>query len=414
MTEKDRNMSRRDFISMSGAGLTSLFALSGGLMQSAAAQETPPEPAEKKEPPQATLPTRSYGKTGVAVSMLALGGIFDIVSNQVVLKKSLDCGLTYWDTADCYEGGNSEIGIGKYFEKFSDARKKIFLVTKSDSRDPEGVTKLLNRSLERMKTDYIDLYFLHGVKSPGELSPEIKAWAEKAKADGRIKFFGFSAHENMADLLQAAAGLGWIDGIMMRYNFRLMHENKMKAAVEACQKAGVGLTAMMTQGGGPVKTDSEAELKLAGHFLHKGYTSEQAKIKAVWQNEAIASVCSQMGNVAILMANVAAALDKTALEVSDVEALKNYAVATRSSYCAGCRNICEAFVGEDCRVGDVMRYLMYHRNYGDTERARSLYAALPKGTRSGVASRDFSAAERACPQGIPIGRLMAEAESLLV
>ena len=74
------------------------------------------------------------------------------------------------------------------------------------------------------------------------------------------------------------AKLGWIDGIMMAYNFRLMHTDRMKRAVEACVKAGIGLTAMKTQGGGSIKTDTDIELKMAGRFLLKGFTDAQAKL----------------------------------------------------------------------------------------------------------------------------------------
>ena len=88
----------------------------------------------------------------------------------------------------------------------------------------------------------------------------------------------------MEECMLAAAKLGWIDGIMMSYNFRLMYSDKMKRAVAACSEAGIGLTAMQTQGGGSVRTNTEAELKLAGRFLHKGFTDRQAKLKAVWEN----------------------------------------------------------------------------------------------------------------------------------
>ena len=50
-----------------------------------------------------------------------------------------------------------------------------------------------------MNTNYIDLYFLHGIKSTGEIGNETRSWAEKAKSQGKIKFFGFSAHSNMED-----------------------------------------------------------------------------------------------------------------------------------------------------------------------------------------------------------------------
>ena len=227
-------------------------------------------------------PARS-AKTGANVSILSLGGMFNIASNQMLMKQAMKWGVTYWDTADCYQRG-SENGIGKYFKKYPEDRNRVFLVTKSDARTPKGMTKLLDRSLEKMKTNYIDLYFVHGIDSIDELDESTKTWAEKAKATGKIRFFGFSTHSNMEECLQEAAGLGWIDGIMMTYNYRLMHKDRMKRAVDACVEAGIGLTAMKTQGGGQVKTNTETELKLAGRFMQKGFTDAQAKLMAVWQN----------------------------------------------------------------------------------------------------------------------------------
>ncbi len=112
------------------------------------------------------------------------------------------------------------------------------------------------------------------------MDDDIKAWGERAKSRGQNSiFFGFSTHSNMEECLLEGASLGWIDGIMMTYNYRLMHSDDMRRAVDACVRAGVGLTAMKTQGGGQVRTESETELRLAGRFLEKGFTDAQAKLK---------------------------------------------------------------------------------------------------------------------------------------
>ena len=112
-------------------------------------------------------------------------------------------------------GGNSERRIGKYLLKYPENRRKIFLVTKSHAWTLKGMTKELNQSLERMKTDYIDLFFVHGVSSISELDEDKKAWAEKSKAEGKIRLFGFSTHTNMEVCMMEASKLGWIDGINM-------------------------------------------------------------------------------------------------------------------------------------------------------------------------------------------------------
>ena len=395
MPKNETRWSRRSFLKTTGvAGLGSLVAPIAGLARSADTASV--------------VPTRPFGKTGANVSILSLGGMFNIASNQLLMKQAMEWGVTFWDTADCYQRG-SEKGIGKFLRRQPDAREKIFLVSKSDARDPGEMTQLLNRSLDRMKTDYIDLYFVHAVSSIHELDSQTKAWAEEAKAAGKIRFFGFSTHSNMEECLLKAARLGWIDGIMMTYNYRLMHSGGMQRAVDACAKAGIGLTAMKTMGGGQVRTDSETELRLAGRFLKKGFTDAQAKLKAVWQNPNIASICSQMPNMTILMSNVAAALDKTQLSAQDASLLQRYARETRSAYCTGCTAICESSVEGEAPIGDIMRYLMYCNSYDDYKLAADSFRKIPEKIRRHLTHLDYSAAEYKCPQGLPIARLVQEA-----
>jgi len=402
---KEKNVSRRDFVKTLGVvSVGSLVGAGQALAQSNAPAATTPTPIKVVK-----VPTRPFGRTGVPVSMLALGGIFDIVSNQLVLKQALDWGVTYWDTAAGYNGGKSEGGIGMYLEKNPQARRDIFLVTKYDGG---GMIQALNQSLEKLKTDYIDMYFLHGLNNTSKLDDDTKAWVAKAKADKKIRFFGFSTHSNMESCLQEAAKLGWIDGIMLKYDFRLMQTDAMKAAMDAATKAGIGLTAMKTQNKSPIATETEADLKLGGHFIQRGFTQQQAKLKAVWENPQIASICSQMPNLTILQSNIAAALDKTSLTAADHCALREYAEATRSRHCAGCAQFCEAALGHQVPVGDVMRALMYHRSYGDQELARTVFRQLPEAVQRGLAGFDYAAAERACPHGLPIAQWMREAGEL--
>ncbi|MHC4244495.1 MAG: aldo/keto reductase, partial [Planctomycetota bacterium] len=216
------------------------------------------------------------------------------------------------------------------------------------------------------------------------------------------RFFGFSTHSNMAECLLDASRLGWIDGIMMTYNYRLMHKDRMRAAVDACAKAGIGLTAMKTQGGGAVKSNSDTELK-------KGFTDGQAKLKAIWENPQIASICSEISNLTLLMSNAAAAMNTTTLSAVDKRLLKQYADETCSDYCAGCTHVCESTLADSIPIGDTMRYLMYSRSYGDHERAVAGYRRLPAGIRRKLSTTDYSTAEKKCPQKMAIGTLMREA-----
>jgi predicted aldo/keto reductase-like oxidoreductase len=404
--DKVRDSNRRDFLKKAAAiGLGAAVGGSSlGRPRQALAQITLP-----KEP----MPRRPFGRSGIMVSTLSLGGMFDILNNRLMLAKALDWGVNYWDTAEGYGRGRSEEGIGLWFARNPDTRKQVFLVTKLSLRRGKDFTTRLEKSLKRLHTDYVDLLFVHGIRGINEMEASLESWSQDMKKAGKIKLFGFSTHSNMEECLEGAAKLSWIDGIMFTYNYRLMHEPRMKKAVDACYRAGIGLTAMKTQGGGPVKRDSESEIKMAGRFMQKGFTDHQAKLMAVWSDKRIASICSQMPNLTIMATNSVAAVDQTRLSKADRAFLTQHAKETSGDYCAGCGRLCSDVLTKNVPINDVMRCLMYLHSYQDLGLACSTFETLSIETKELLTQLDFSAAERSCPRNLPIGRLMQEAVDLL-
>ena len=405
---KGAGVTRRDFVKT--VGLAGIAVAVAGVPGALAAPEPPAAAA-----PAGTTPKRKLGKTGVEVSILNLGGMFDTINNQLLLKQALKWGVTFWDTAESYGNGLSEEGMGRFFARNPEARKEIFLVTKVHQPKGDDLTERLNKSLKRLQTDHVDLFFIHAITDIGEMTPAIKTWAAEMKQAGKIKFFGFSTHTNMADCLAGAAKLDWIDAVMMTYNFRVMADPKLKAAVDACEKAGIGLVAMKSMAGGPgdPKITSKAKLEMADRFLKRGFTDKQAKLKIIWENPQIASLCSQMPSLTILSANVAAARDQAKLAREEFESLRQYAMETQADYCAGCGHLCQEAVGGAVPVNEVMRSLMYHRYYGEPELARETFAGLPEAVRQRLTTVDYSQAEQACPQKLAIAQLMRQAAEML-
>jgi len=308
MEEKHNRINRRNFLETVGAaGLGCVFASVDAF-------------AGSKEPKFPQVPKRKLGKTDIEVPCLSLG-IYNAVESQTVLQKAIEFGVNYWDTAETYAGGNSALGIGKFLQKNPELREKLFIATKAcgtkgsyDERKPAADRETcLQASLKRLNTEYIDLYYgFHGLSDPVHLTDELKQWVKNAKERKLIRFFGFSTHTNMAQCLTAAAKLDWIDAIMTVYNFRSMQDSKMQAAIEACHKAGIGLIAMKTQAYGQ-KIETEEDKKLVGHFLQRGFSEGQVKIKVVLEDKRFSSACVGMENVALLSSNVAAVLDRTKL-----------------------------------------------------------------------------------------------------
>ena len=239
---KNADLTRREFVTT--VGLAGLALAGRGATAALAAPEPPP--ATQAD----TVPRRQLGKTGVDVSILSLGCMFDTINNQLLLKQALKWGVTYWDTAEHYGNTLSEEGIGRFFSRNPEARQKVFLVTKLDAKGGD-FTKRLDQCLQRMQTSHLDLFLVPAVDAVDQLTPAIRDWAAAMKKAGKFKFFGFATHTNMEDCLLGAAKLDWIDVVMTTYNFRVMGSPKMQEAVDACAKAGVGLVAMKSQAGRP-------------------------------------------------------------------------------------------------------------------------------------------------------------------
>lgn len=395
----NKKMTRREMFRYAGA------AAVGGAAAIIGARLPAVEAAEPQLP---KVPRRVLGKTKVTVPILLMGGAFKIDPNfDPRLAEGLRFGANYIDTADCYAGGASETGLGGFLEK-SGKRKDIWITTKSDNWTPDGATKLLQRSLERMKTDQVDMFYLHQINREDILNDEMAKCAERLKKEGKIRFFGFSCHDgNVAELLTKAAGLPWIDSIMFKYNFRDYGNDKLNRAIDAAHQSGIGLIAMKTQGSA---VSFEEGVK---KFQEKKFNRHQAVLKAVWADERISAAVSHMDTLDKLKQNIAAALDRTELSALETDELRRYASDTQHLYCAGCQHLCNAAAPAGLQIGTTLRYLMYHDSYGDQDKARQLFAELPAEARR-IAGVDFTQAAAACPHRIDIAKHMQRASEVLV
>jgi hypothetical protein len=239
------------------------------------------------------------------------------------------------------------------------------------------------------------------------LSKELEATVARLKKAGKIRHFGFSCHkDNVVELMNRAAELPWIDSIMFRYNFRQYGNKELNKAIDACHKANIGLIAMKTQG-------SEASFRTAWRKFHQSgkWSKHQAVLKAVWEDKRITAAVSHMDSLEKLRENIAAALDKSKLTQAEHEAIQKYAEATRSYACDGCDHICGAAVDAPVQIGDTMRYVMYHDVYGEKDKARALFRALPQPAQK-LATVDFTAADAVCPHGVKVAEHMARAAKI--
>jgi aryl-alcohol dehydrogenase-like predicted oxidoreductase len=152
------------------------------------------------------MPERLLGHTGVRVPILGLGGAgqtplsWDNAQSEAVaiIEKALDLGIRYFDTAASY--GPSEDYLGAVLPSH---RQQIFLATKTAARDRDGAWRELERSLKRLRTDYLDLWQLHHVSFDSDIETIFSrdgaiAALQEAKQQKIVRFGGITGHREPA------------------------------------------------------------------------------------------------------------------------------------------------------------------------------------------------------------------------
>ena len=236
----------------------------------------------------------------------------------------------------------------------------------------------------------------------------IKTFAALKKS-GKIKFAGFSCHDKMLpEIVEAAAKAGWLDQMMIQYNFRTMDADKLKRAVDAASKANLGIVAMKTQGGAQEFQAGEKDPRMNA-LIDKGFKIHQAAIKAVLADERIHAAVSEMTNTEELRENMGSVLDP--LNAKEARLLEEHRLLTANQYCHGCGHLCET-ASKGVPVETVLRYYRYYEAYGKREEARALYQALPPESRA-IAAIDQARLDAACPHGLPVAELLKTADRRL-
>ena len=148
------------------------------------------------------IPKRTFGKTGEKLTVIGqAGGRFPFCTfdeAKAITQRAYDLGVNYFDNARSYWGGRSEEVYGAVLPAF---RKEVFITTKSADRTRKGAEAELHTSLNKLKTDYLDLWQIHSVRSSEDLKKifapggAIEAF-EAAKKAGKCRFIGFTGHHD--------------------------------------------------------------------------------------------------------------------------------------------------------------------------------------------------------------------------
>jgi len=199
-----------------------------------------------------TLPKRPLGKTGEQITILGLGGegllrTYDREEEAVALiQRALDLGITYFESARAYAASESYYGMA-----LQERRRKIFLASKSHERTGDGALKHLEATLKNMKTDFLDLWIVHDVRTPKDLDlifgPKgaIRAF-EAAKRNKLVRFIGISGHRNPT-ILSRAIDLFPFDTVLMPINPAEPHYwSFLDGVLPKAEKKEMGMMGMKT------------------------------------------------------------------------------------------------------------------------------------------------------------------------
>ncbi|MBQ0038466.1 MAG: aldo/keto reductase [Clostridiales bacterium] len=189
----------------------------------------------------------TLGSTGIIAEKNGFGALpIQRVSHDyagMLLRKAYEAGFTYFDTANMYSDSEEKIG-----EALSDVRENIFIATKTGATDVETFWTHLNLSLERMKTDYIDVYQFHNpdfCPKPGDGTGLYEAMLE-AKAQGKIRHIGITNHR--LAIAEEAVRSGLYE--TLQFPFCYLATEKDLALVELCREHNMGFIAMKGLSGG--------------------------------------------------------------------------------------------------------------------------------------------------------------------
>ena len=214
------------------------------------------------------------GETGLKISRLALGcmsygdpaapGAHTWALNdddaQPFFRQAVELGITFWDTANCYQNGTSEELVGRAITRYS-RREDVVLATKVFIRMHDGpggqglsrkaILEQLDASLARLGTDYIDLYQIHRFDPDAPVEETMEALHDVVKA-GKVRYIGASSMYawQFAKLQHAAELRGWTPFVSMQNQYNLLRRQDEPELMAMCADMGVGVVPYSPQGKG--------------------------------------------------------------------------------------------------------------------------------------------------------------------
>ena len=330
---------------------------------------------------------RVLGKTGLKISRLGFGGIpiqkIDAQGTKTLIRNLIREGVNYIDTARGYTVSEEYLGYA-----LEGVRDQFILATKSMARTKEAMEKDIAISLEKLRTDYIDLYQIHNpgpqdiekVMAPGGALEALR----EAKEQGKIGHIGITLHS--ADLFRQAVELPWVETIMFPYN---IVETQGEEMIARCAEKNIGFICMKP---------------LAGGAIDDAVTA----LRFIVSNPNVTVVIPGMAEETEIAQNVAAASNTDPLTQEEQEKIQKIRKDLGTNFCRRCNYCAPCSVG--INIPAVFLFEGYYSRYDLKDWAVERYGNLPK---TAVDCIECGACEERCPYQLPIRKMLQNVVSVL-
>lgn len=373
---------------------------------------------------------REFGKTGEKVSILGFGAMRlpiigkdekNINESEAIkqIRHSIDKGVNYIDTAYPYHGGMSEPLVAKALK--NGYREKVKLATKLPSweiKQPEDMDRILNEQLKKLETDYIDFYLLHALnKNVWKILKENKVFEflNRAKKDGRIKYAGFSFHDELTLFKEIVDAYDW-DFCQVQYNYMDEDYQAGREGLEYAAAKGMGIVVMEPLRGGYIVRNIPDEIQQIWKAAGVNWTPAQWALKFVWNHPAVNVVLSGMNAISQIDENVAAADGSYPKSLTEKQLERIYKV--RDIYrsriavnCTSCKYCLPCPYG--VAIPSCFELLNNAAMFDNPAEASRVYNLQMKEDRAASNCRECGVCEEKCPQNIEIRKKLKEVVRVL-
>jgi predicted aldo/keto reductase-like oxidoreductase len=332
-----------------------------------------------------------------------------------MIRYAIDHGVNYVDTAYPYHSGQSEFLVGKALK--DGYREKTRLATKMPTwlvEKYEDFDRYLNEQLEKLDTEYIDFYLLHGLNK--DRWPKIRElgvfeWAEKAKEDGRIRHLGFSFHDDYTVFEGILEDAEHFDFCQIQLNYMDVDYQAGVKGLKLAASKGLAVVIMEPIKGGKLAVTPPVMVKNIWSKSERQRTPAEWALQWVWNQPEVSVVLSGMSEMKHVEENVEYA------DRSGPGTLKEYEVTlydeVRQAYnelgfigCTACRYCmpCPNGVEIPTILGLYNEYYMSGQN--DEIKNKYWEQITPETHSSNCVS--CAKCEEQCPQHLPIRKFMGE------